>query len=603
MGRRRFTRLLLPLLALCCLLGPAAGARAAGGTVMGWGADGAGQAGTPPDPTRSCGCLPGPTAIAGLSEVTEIAAGDHHTLALLANGTVMAWGGNEQGQLGTGPTDLGPRQVPAPVPGLTHVVAIAAGQTSSLALLANGTVMAWGGNASGELGLGQVSGPETCPAAQPVACSTVPVAVPGLTEVVAISAQNRGSLALLANGTVLTWGFDGSGQLGDGGREGPECSCLDRPTPVPGVAGAVAISAGGNSGFALLADGTVKGWGINSSGELGTGFLTSQDGCGCLGTVAVAGLSGVNALAAGGEHAIALVSGGALRAWGDDSFGQLGKPGIEIPDPCFCLTTPAPVSGVPSSQAIAAGGSHSLALLPNGDMVGWGNNVFDQLGGIDTTPSVEPRAVAGVSGASAVAAGSNDSFALIGPSQSLKITRTGAGAGGVGAEGILCPPDCEGRFPQGQVKTLRAQPSPGSGFAGFSGPCTGTGACQLRLDGDQTVTATFGPPAGTAIARAKISSRRKSASFSFQAPGAITGFQCALIKPKVRRKRHRASRSAVRHRPKPHFSACATPKQFKHLRPGRYTFEVRALDILGADPKPAIRHFLIKAPKPKHRHR
>jgi alpha-tubulin suppressor-like RCC1 family protein len=602
MGSCRLARFALPLLTLCLLgLVSSSDAQAAGGTVLGWGEGDLGQVGVPLD--GSCECVPVPTAVGGLSEVTEIVGGGHHTLALLANGTVMAWGGNEQGQLGTGPTNLGPRRVPAPVPGLTHVVAIAAGQTSSLALLANGTVMAWGGNASGELGLGQVSGPETCPAAQPVACSTVPVAVPGLTEVVAISAQNRGSLALLANGSVLTWGFDGSGQLGDGGRDGPECPCLDRPTPVPGVAGAVAISAGGNSGFALLADGTVKGWGINSSGELGAGFLTSRDGCGCLGTVAVAGLGGVKALAAGDEHALALSSDGTVQAWGSGSSGQLGTPSTNIPDPCLCLSRSMPVKGLSSPEAIAASTTSSLALLPNGGVIGWGSNGFAQLGGKERFVNVEPRAIGGVSGASAIAAGSTDSFALIGRFQSLKVSRTGAGGGAVGGEGILCPPDCEGRFPQGQVEILRAQPSPGSGFAGFSGPCTGTGPCQLRLDGDQTVTATFGPPAGTAIAKAKISSRTKSASFSFQAPGAITGFQCALIKPKVRRKRHRASRSAVRHKPKPHFSACAAPKQFKHLRPGRYSFEVRALDILGADPKPAIRHFAIRAPKPKHRRR
>ena len=104
----------------------------------------------------------------------------------------------------------------------------------------------------------------------------------------------------------------------------------------------------------------------------------------------------------------------------------------------------------------------------------------------------------------------------------------------------------------------------------------------------RNVTATFGRPKGTRITKAKIKKNKKkkvgTATFRFTAPGAITGFECALLKPK---------HGKHKKKPKPHFSRCGAPKRYKHLKPGRYTFEVRALDILGADPVPAQTKFRI----------
>src|SRR5262249_42864061 len=111
---------------------------------------------------------------------------------------------------------------------------------------------------------------------------------------------------------------------------------------------------------------------------------------------------------------------------------------------------------------------------------------------------------------------------------------------------------------------------------------------------------------GTTITGAKIKKGKGKqgtrASFSFTAPGAITGYQCALIRPAAKhhkkRKHGKASKAGKASRPK--FSACSTPKAFKGLKPaGRYTFQVRALDILGADANPAVKKFTVRKPKPK----
>ncbi|MBA3866591.1 MAG: hypothetical protein H0X42_09655 [Solirubrobacterales bacterium] len=131
------------------------------------------------------------------------------------------------------------------------------------------------------------------------------------------------------------------------------------------------------------------------------------------------------------------------------------------------------------------------------------------------------------------------------------------------------------------------------------------------MNADQMVTATFGPPTGTAITAATINRKKRTASFSFTAPGAITGFECELIKPKVKvkvkhhKKHHGKAKAgkAKKKAPKPSFSACVAGQTYKHLLPGSYSFAVRALDSLGADAVPATQKFHLPKPKLKHHHR
>lgn len=581
------------LIALCLLgLLFTSSAEASGGIVKGWGQDEYGQADGSPV-SSGCLCVEAPSTVNGLSGVTQVAGGLYYGLALLSNGTVMAWGQNESGQLGDGTTT--DSATPIAVPGLVNVIAVAAGGEDSLALLSNGTVMAWGDNRDGELGNGTAPGPETCHA---VPCSKKPVPVAALSNVVAIAGGYFYNVALLADGTVVAWGLDQLGETGDGTGMLGGCACVGHPTVVPGVSGAVAISAGQYVASALLRDGTVKDWGHNYEGALGNGTATrtSSSGCYCLGPVSASGLSGARATASGGDHGLALLASGGAEAWGNDESGQVGN-GSFASNECGCVTTPTQVTRLSGAQAVAAGAYHSLALLSDGTVVAWGWNVDGQLGNGTLEKRASPVPASGLSGVSAIEANEAQSYAIVGPSQALNVALAGAGAGTVGGQGVLCPPSCTGRYPQGQVVILRAEPSPGSGFAGFSGPCAGVGPCRLSLGEDQSVTATFGPPKGTAITRATILSRKRKASFSFSAPGAVTGFECKLLRPKPRRRRAVRKRAGRRllsgTRRKPSFSPCSSMKVFRHLVPGHYTFAVRALDILGADPVPATRRFKI----------
>jgi alpha-tubulin suppressor-like RCC1 family protein len=354
-------------------------ASAAGPNVFAWGDNSAGELGD--------GTLTGsaaPVAVSGLAGVRAISAAGRHELALRANGTVLAWGDDTFGQLGNGiVSSNGDSEVPVAVPGLSTVTAVAAGEEHSLALLANGTVMAWGDNHEGQLGDGTTK------------TSAVPVPVHGLSGVTAIAAGSLFSLALLNNGTVMAWGDNREGQLGDGTLRNSTV-----PVPVPGLSGVTAIAAGALHSLAVLANGTAMAWGDNESGQLGVGRQVSLRVI----PTAVAKITGITAIAAGEEHSVALLSDGSVWVWGGNGEFQLARRN-GFPGGIGQSNVPLRVPGLGKAGAIAAGGSFSLAVVAGGRVRGWGDNAFGQLGngGAQTGPALVT--VTGLSGAARVMAG------------------------------------------------------------------------------------------------------------------------------------------------------------------------------------------------------
>jgi alpha-tubulin suppressor-like RCC1 family protein len=590
-------------------------AQGAGASAKGWGGNFDGQAGNGEVTQSGCYCIATPTSVVGLTDATQISGGGNHTLALHAGGTVTAWGDNVAGQLGNGTTE--DSTAPVQIPGLNNVVSVAAGYEHNLALLADGTVMAWGDNSEGSLGVGSSSlsggGPDTCGTSTP--CSKVPVPVPGLANVIAVAASYYFSFALLADGTVMAWGQDNTGQVGDAGAQAEiGCECVESPVRIPGVSGAMTISAGESHALALLGDGTVVVWGSNQSGQVGDGtaISTPPPKCLCVGPTKANGLPGpAEEASAGNYHNLALLGGGTPQAWGDNFFGQLGNGTTSPPTGCRCVPTPSGVPGLSGVQSVSGGVYHSLALLGDGTARAWGRNLSGQIGDGTEEDRKAPVPVSGVSGASEIVAGEETSFALIGPSHTLSVELAGAGAGVVGGpKGIICPAaNCAGSLPDSQVEILRAEAAPGSGFAGFTGPCTGTAPCQVRITADQTVTATFGPPKGTKITKAKIKQGKKAkkgakgktkpkarATFAFTTPGVVSGYQCMLVRPRAKRKKggRRAKRLGAKRKRKPRFVKCSSPRRYKKLKKGRYTFKVRARNALGTEAKPAVRKFKVR---------
>jgi hypothetical protein len=147
------------------------------------------------------------------------------------------------------------------------------------------------------------------------------------------------------------------------------------------------VSAGRDHTCALLSGGTVKCWGWNSYGQLGDGTTTASST-----PVALSGLTGLSAISAGAYHTCALLSGGTVECWGWNAYGQLGDGTTNF----FGETTPVAVSGLSGASAISAGGDHTCAVLRGATVKCWGYNNYGQLGDGTTTDSPTPVTVRGL---------------------------------------------------------------------------------------------------------------------------------------------------------------------------------------------------------------
>ncbi|MFL6335175.1 MAG: S8 family serine peptidase [Pyrinomonadaceae bacterium] len=319
---------------------------------------------------------------------------DGHTVALKTDGTVWAWGGGLQGQLGEGVT--GVETTPVLTSDIANVAAVAAGGIHTLAVKTDGTVWAWGNNQYGQVGV-----PD-----QFNAIRTRPVQLPGLSGFVAVAAGFTHSVALKSDGTVWAWGANGEGQVGTGNFTQP---VVPTPVQVTGLSNVKAIAAGANYTLAVKTDGTVWGWGSNSvfGGPPAGGVLGLQNASSTATPVQIAGLSNVTTVAAGGYHAVALKADGTLVSWGNNQYGQLGDGGGPS------NPTPRAVSGLSNVAAVAAGLQHTLALKSDGTVWAWGRNFNGQVGNNSTTDRPVPVQVALGGAATAVAAGLQHSGAVL----------------------------------------------------------------------------------------------------------------------------------------------------------------------------------------------
>ena len=310
----------------------------------------------------------------------SVAAGSTHSITLKQDGTIWGWGDNGNGQLGNGTTTNS--EVPVKVDSfLNSVIAVATGDNHSLALLADGTVWAWGDNRYGQLGSNNHLHSEQ------------PTVVDGLNSVIAISAGQYHSLALMADGKVWAWGLNGNGQLGDGSTQN-----RFQPVEVDSLTSVSAITAGDNFSVALLSDGTAWAWGRNSQGQLGDGTSVSSPS-----PVKVSGIDAITSISAGQHFALASKSDGTVWAWGYNIRGQLGN------GTSASSNTPLQVSGLSSAIKVSAGAEFSLAQLSDNTLVGWGYNVFGQVGDGTTTTQFTLVPVANVNSLAAFAAGSSHS--------------------------------------------------------------------------------------------------------------------------------------------------------------------------------------------------
>lgn len=258
-------------------------------------------------------------------KAVAVAAGTTHSLALQADGTVLFWGDNQQGQFGAytaGNWDV--TRNPLMISGLSNITAIATspGAKHSLALDKDKNVWAWGKNDFGQLGLGAA------------VTSVTLTQVPGLPKITAIATGNQHSLALDENGNVWGWGHNDGGQIIPNNS-----STVLIPTQVNGLPKIKAIAAGYKYSIALAEDGTVWGWGSNNYNVLGFNDMYAKS----QGPLQITGLPSITTIAAGVYHNLAITGAGEVWGWGTHVNKQIGP---AYPDISSDWGQPRKISGL-----------------------------------------------------------------------------------------------------------------------------------------------------------------------------------------------------------------------------------------------------------------
>jgi len=328
----------------------------ADGMVFGCGANFYGQLGDATEVNRALPVAMNLTPLGGRT-VLDVDGGETHSLLLTADGRVFATGAGGSGQLGNGAATRSQTLVPVDMDGVMAgrtIMAIAAGAEFSLALASSGEIFAWGRNQHGQLGDGT-----TTNRSAPVAM-VQSGALAGRT-VMAIAAGTAHGMALTRDGRVFTWGRNFAGQLGDGTE-------TDRSTPVAvSTAGVLAgkiltvISGGGNHSLALDNTGRAYAWGYNPSGQLGDGSNTYRPLPVAVSTSGA--LSGVvlSHIEAATFHSMALSSQGLLFGWGNNSNGEI----VQGSSGTFTTPRAAIISGQLKGRRItslSSGFAHNIAL-------------------------------------------------------------------------------------------------------------------------------------------------------------------------------------------------------------------------------------------------
>ncbi len=325
-----------------------------------------------------------------MGKATKFAVGQNHTCALLDTGFVRCWGKNDVGQLG-----LNSKQNVGDAEPITNfgyvnlggiVTSISAGYNHTCALMDTGNVRCWGANGSGQLGysITQNVGDD-----EP-AYWFKDVDLGANVLVKEIVAGGNHTCAITTTNTVRCWGYNYHGQLGLGtGGSSANVGDNEKPATVAevnlGGAIPVQLSLGGNHTCALLENGFLRCWGLNSSGQLGYGNATTRTTPGD----DLAPGSKVLQVTTGSDHTCALLSTGRVKCWGFNGHAQLGygnKTGLSAPGVDLDL------SGA-TAYRVSAGLNHTCALLSTGAARCWGRNHGGQLGYSSTTSDLTAPSV------------------------------------------------------------------------------------------------------------------------------------------------------------------------------------------------------------------
>lgn len=367
-----------------------------------WGrnVDGEGGGGQIGDGTTTSRTAPVP--VSSPTNVAAVAGGYFHTLALKSDGTVWAWGRDNEGQLGNG-TGTSSSTTPAQVPGLSGIVAVAAAGTQSMALKNDGTIYQWG--LMPGLNSGAVTG------------SPAAVSLPSGVKATAIAAGVNHSLALGDNRKVFAWGDNTYGQLGNGTN-----TAAPSTSPVTSLDGVVSISAGQFHSVALTRSATIKAWGLNDHGQLGDNSTTNRNAPVTADVVIISIPEfppTVTAIDAGENHTLALLS--------NETVFYTGLDGADPEVHVFVQK-----AGITTAIGISGGEAASFVLLTDRTVQTWGDNACGQLGiglvggpctgTFSPSPVITQTQVSRLSDVSVIEAGHLTNYAITGTPVASGIT-------------------------------------------------------------------------------------------------------------------------------------------------------------------------------------
>jgi len=303
------------------------------GTAWAWGCNALGRLGNNTTTDRSSPV----SVVGGFTDWCQVSAGFSHFIGVRTNGTLWGSGENGQGRLGDNTTT--DRSSPVSVVGgFTDWCQVSAGYSHSIGLRQNGTVWAWGNNATGRLGDGTTTNTNS-----PVSV------VGGFSDWCYVSTGFAHSLGVRTNGTAWAWGCNSTGQLGNG-------TTTDTSSPVSVVGGFsdwCQLSVGRDHSLGVRANGTAWAWGFNGNGRLGDNTITNRSSP----VSVVGGFTDWCQGSAGNSHSLGVRSNGTAWAWGNNGDGRLGDNTI--------TSRRSPVSvvgGFCDWCQVSAGNAHSLAL-------------------------------------------------------------------------------------------------------------------------------------------------------------------------------------------------------------------------------------------------
>lgn len=360
------------------------------GTAWAWGYNNYGQLGDATTTNRSIPVqVKDVTGADYFGGTAVIAAGGNQTVAIRVDGTVWAWGYNNLGQLGDG--TITNRSLPIQVKDnagtgyLSGVTAITGGNGHVVTVKTDGTIWAWGGNQNSQLGITEEVARMT--SRRLPAKVLADYSENALADVQTIVAGSNHSIILKPDGTVWAWGSNGNGQLGDGTTTQRYLPVQVKDATGNGyLTGVTAIAAGNSFTIALKTDGTVWAWGSNGYGQLGDNTTTQRNLPVQVKDSAGTGyLTSMSAIAGGGSHAIAVKNDGTVWAWGYNTQGQLGDNTINNRSLPVQVKDPTGSSVLTGVSTVTGGANHTAALKTDGTVWAWGYNFHGQLGDGTTT--------------------------------------------------------------------------------------------------------------------------------------------------------------------------------------------------------------------------